>query len=311
MELLFKQIPPSYTIGDSLSTINNNYYTLDVWTSDIVLSAANMWEPLLDYYESIKDDWQNTITIVRDNSANWISTNTTVQNFSAKWISPITIFYPGIFPAPFTTDNLITITNFVKKTFPIYSGLGDYPGVYGTRRNLPPGTIVTRDFIDTDGDFIDDRYQRFPGDNGSDDVTFDVIPNFLEGQVVVVYNLTYLLNINYINVNSPLTDYTVCRTNSRRVCITCTNRYTGGGPCNSGYFNCGGRSNSCSQCQDVVCSYNSPPFYDMENNNNVGKSQIKANVVMKYNEQREEIDIKAAIFKVVNCQWVFQRFLTA
>lgn len=33
---------------------------------------------------------------------------------------------------------------------------------YGSRMNLPEGSMVTADFIDTDGDKIDDRYQNRP-----------------------------------------------------------------------------------------------------------------------------------------------------
>lgn len=37
------------------------------------------------------------------------------------------------------------------------------PSIYGTRIGLPGDMAVTMDFIDQDGDQVDDRYQKGPG----------------------------------------------------------------------------------------------------------------------------------------------------
>lgn len=45
----------------------------------------------------------------------------------------------------------------------VYQDLEKVRSQYGTRINLPPGTAVTADFVDSDRDGVDDRYQPAPG----------------------------------------------------------------------------------------------------------------------------------------------------
>lgn len=311
MPYTFKPLLSSETIGDSLSAVNNNYYNLDVWTNSIITSAVMMWEPLIDYYNFYKSDWNQIVTLTRNNSAKWISMVTTVEANSAKWIEPITIFYPNFFPDPFTSENVVTVTEFLKNAFPIYPGGGDYPGVYGQRLNLPPGTIVTQDFIDSDGDGIDDRVQRFPGDDGTKQ--FSAAPVYVENQLAVVYAMPFTQSLNAINIETYLTDFTICVTNPRRVCVTCWNYYSGGGPCGWGYVNCPRYSNSCSQCKDVQCWYNNPPYTPQPAPAGLsyGRSKIDANVTMSYSERRESLNIIAIVYRIKNCTWQFERFITA
>lgn len=313
MAYTFKALLSSETIGDSLSTVNNNYYNLDVWTHSIITSAATMWEPLIEYYNYYKSDWNQIVTLTRNNSAKWLSMVSTVEANSAKWIEPITIYYPGFFPDPFTPDDVVTVTNFLKQAFPIYPGQGDYPGVYGQRLGLDPNAIITADYIDTDNDRIDDRYQRFPGDDGTK--KFTAAPVYVEDQLAVVYSLAYTQTLSAIYVNSLVSDFTICATNPRRVCVTCWNYYSGGGPCGWGHVNCASYSNSCSQCKDVQCWYNDPP-YEPYNSGVVpgysyARSKIEANVKMEYTERREAINIIGIVYRVKNCSWQFDRFISA
>jgi hypothetical protein len=332
MPYTFKRLLSSETIGDSLSAVNNNYYNLDVWTNAMITSATTMWEPLIDYYNYYKSDWNQIITLTRANSAKWLSMVTTVEANSARWIEPISIYYPGFFPEPFTSEEVVTVTNFLKEAFPLYPGKGDYPGVYGQRLNLPSNAIVTADFIDTDEDNKDDRYQRFPGDDGTK--VFTAAPVYVENQTAIVYSLAYTQSLSAIAINSFLTDFTICATNPRRVCVTCYNYYSGGGPCGWGNVNCASYSNSCSQCKDVECFYNNPPYepiaagagnyvplgptvgaggapVDVNSSWKFGRSKIEANVSMNYSERREAINIIAIVYRVKNCQWTFEKFITA
>jgi hypothetical protein len=310
MPFTYTTISSTETIGDSLSSVNKNYLNFDVWTQNIAMSADVIWNPLIDFFNYYKENWTKALTITRDNSAKWIDLRTNVQTNSAAWIEPITIFYPDFFPDPFTPNNLVTVQQFLQNTFPIYSSRGNYPGVYGTRMNLPPGSIVTADYIDTDQDRIDDRYQLYPGApaNNKNIPAFNAKPNYIENQTAIIYSYTYIVNSNAINSTTLLKDSTTCTTNPRTVCISCTNTYSGGGPCNSGYFTCNGLSNSCSQCKDVKCFYSGAPYESI--NSATAKSSIEANVSMIFSERAESANIVAAVFKVANCEWTFERFIT-
>jgi hypothetical protein len=58
----------------------------------------------------------------------------------------------------FTITIVLLLCSMPPSAFPRESSRG-----YGSRINLSPDAIVTADFIDRDGDNIDDRYQRGPG----------------------------------------------------------------------------------------------------------------------------------------------------
>jgi hypothetical protein len=259
MAFTYTTILPTETIGDSLSSVNKNYLNFDVWTQNITMSADVIWNPLIDFFNYYKENWTKALTITRDNSAKWIDLRTNVQTNSAAWIEPITIFYPGFFPDPFTPNDLVTVQQFLQNTFPVYQSVNTQP-------------------------------------------------NYIENQMAIIYSYTYIVNGNAINSTTLLKDSTTCTTNPRTVCISCTNTYSGGGPCNSGYFTCNGRSNSCSQCKDVKCFYSGAPYELIDSA--TAKSSIEANVSMIFSERAESTNIIAAVFKVANCEWTFERFIT-
>ena len=79
---------------------------------------------------------------------------------------------PGSYDAfPRATDYAPGVSVPVKASEPIFPGAATTaPGVsvpkenkFGTRIDLPPGTAVTQEFLDSDRDGVDDRYQTGPG----------------------------------------------------------------------------------------------------------------------------------------------------
>jgi hypothetical protein len=311
MAFSYTTILSAETVGDSLTAVNANYLNLDVWTQNITLSTEVIWKPLVDFYKFYENDWNNTITLVREYSAKWISYTSLVETNSARWIEPITIFYPGLFPQPFTPDDLIKVQEFLETKFPIYSGRGDYPGVYGNFIDLPPGSIVTTDYVDTDQDFIDDRYQLYPGApaNNKNIPAFNAKPNYVENQIAIIYALTYTINKDVIKVEDFLRDFTICTTNPRDVCVYCETFLTGGGPCGWGYFRCPRSGRGCRVCKKADCFYSTPPYKRLDDARSEGF--IEANVYMNYTEQKESTEIVATVFKVVDCNWTFDRFILA
>jgi hypothetical protein len=124
----FTDVKGTQHIGDSLIYVNKNYANLDLWTQNILLSANNLWQPLVDLYKNHQNDWKESITIAQQNSAKWISVATTVEENSACWIKPLTLFYPDIYIQ--TTDkNVIkdTLTVWINQNFPVLPLYADSP----------------------------------------------------------------------------------------------------------------------------------------------------------------------------------------
>jgi hypothetical protein len=112
-------IQSNTTIGDSLSSMNSNYAVLETWVNNIQLSATNLWIPLTEFYNAYSAFFKSANTTSQQYSASWVSMSTTVETNSAKWIKPITIFYPQIFPYPFTNNNTNTVYNWLTNNFPV------------------------------------------------------------------------------------------------------------------------------------------------------------------------------------------------
>lgn len=116
----FTQIRNTNHIGDSLKTVNSNYNNLDLWTQNILLSASDLWQPLIDLYKNHQDDWKESLTIAQQNSSRWISVATTVETNSALWIKPLTVFYPDIISLTTPVSGIKdTITSWINQNFPV------------------------------------------------------------------------------------------------------------------------------------------------------------------------------------------------
>jgi hypothetical protein len=328
------------TIGDSLSTVNQNYLNLDKRTTSISLSTEQNWLPLISLYENNKKTWGEVITLVHQYSARWLNATTTVETLSAHWNTPISIFYPEIFPSPFSPDNLLSVTNFVRTHFPIEDP---------TFIELP---IVLPDSIQP----ITPRPQNY-----------NPKPNYIEGQTLIIYSYTHTLLEDVINYNATLSDFTICATNPRTVSLKCVNTYTGWAPCNSGPFYCRTVSNGCWTSRNVNCRYDGSPYenivappaipgffiasyttkcprgFTARKACKVGKPQgvctrsgrnvkaecipnfrpitstpatsfvarasIRATIDMQYSDRFENERITGIMFVVKNCQWEFFKYI--
>lgn len=124
----FSNINGTQHIGDSLDNINNNYLNLDLWTQNILLSANNLWQPLVDLYKNHQEDWKNSITIAQQNSALWISVASTVETNSALWIKPLTIFYPDIYDQNTSKSSIKENLDFwLNQNFPVLTEYSNTP----------------------------------------------------------------------------------------------------------------------------------------------------------------------------------------
>jgi hypothetical protein len=136
-------------------------------------------------------------------------------------------------------------------------------------------------------------------------------PNYVENQIAIIYAHSWQYGLA-INENQYIRDSTVCNTNDRRVCAYCTDRYFGGTWCGTNsWADCGGRGNSCQQCGNLDCYYNSPPYLRIGSNNNTALGFISANVNMMFRDRNESNNINAIVFRIKNCIWRFDRNITS
>lgn len=269
MSYKYTKILSSDSIGNSLSAINQNYTNLEQQTLIITASANNLWSFVQDYYINVVPIIKNAISSVNNLQANVTSTVTTVQNNSAGWLTPITVFYPTIFPSASSNLAMVqTVSAWANQNFPIYSSASTNP-------------------------------------------------NFVEDQQLIVYSHVWSYSNSSISENVILTDSTQCATQGENICGTCNIEYSGGTYYGYGsWFSCDGYKTSCSVCDTLKCSFNSPPYVNITNNSiavdggsiNISEATgfIQANVNMSFQDIFELQTINSFIFKIQNCNWVYQ-----
>lgn len=101
---LFKLIS-SESIGNTLSSLNSNYETMDVILTNIQTSAINLWLPMMKIYESKKNDWKTAAKEIKNKFPEWEYASTTFEENSAKWLTPIISWYPCILEYKLTQQN--------------------------------------------------------------------------------------------------------------------------------------------------------------------------------------------------------------
>ena len=108
------------SIGDSLSSVNLNYFNVELDTLTIKASSDSLWTPMFNYFVKYGDFLKETSTIAIQYSAFIVDATTQVQNNSASWCKPISIFYPSIFPASSAVNDISDVlTSWVNTYFPI------------------------------------------------------------------------------------------------------------------------------------------------------------------------------------------------
>jgi hypothetical protein len=119
----FKKILEDECIGNTLSSINLNFESVENWTNNIQLSSKNFYKPLVDFYKNYGDFWKSSINFSNSiNAQNRLSTfSSIIETNSAKFIKPIVIFYPDIFKFDNTTleSNKTTVTSWFKQKYPV------------------------------------------------------------------------------------------------------------------------------------------------------------------------------------------------
>ena len=116
-------ILPNDCIGNSLSTMNLNFDTLENWTNSILLSSKVLFQPLVDFYNSYGDFWKSSINFsIAINAIDRLTEfNTQVTTNSAKFIKPIVIIYPDIFEynAIYLDNYKNTVSSWFKTNYPV------------------------------------------------------------------------------------------------------------------------------------------------------------------------------------------------
>jgi len=125
-------------------------------------------------------------------------------------------------------------------------------------------------------------------------------PNYTESQIIIVYSLNYKQDTP-TQQNYRLFDGTTCSTSNQNVCAHCSKCYHSGSvSCNNGDFWCSGCS-TCSKCDSVTCLF--------DNNAATKSSKIAASIRIDYSNKYESNRLNALIFKVKNCEWVFESII--
>lgn len=243
------------SIGNTLSTVNENYYVLDQLVHNIQLSAQNLWVPMIEYYNQRKPYLMRAVNTIVGNYQNWRSMTNTFESNSAKWITPLILWYPVVMKMeesrsqPEIAENFFL--NFLNGTYPVFN-------------------------------------QGSPA------------PNFLEGQKAIVYSFNYEQDTPTLQSFS-LADFTTCKTEDENICAWCAKCYSGSVYCGKSNFGCGGCSR-CSKCAALPCNF--------DNGLKTKDARIVGELRIEYSNKYESVFLNAYVFKIKNCMWEFDTFLT-
>jgi hypothetical protein len=107
------------SMGDSLSSLNYNFRSLDIQMCNIETDTNIKWNPAYTTFSASSANWISAMSTFQANSACWENTRTTVNEMSAFWLKPITLVYPY----PFTPNtDMVTIKEWLKENFPVNGG---------------------------------------------------------------------------------------------------------------------------------------------------------------------------------------------
>lgn len=154
--------------------------------------------------------------------------------------------------------------------------------------------------------------ENFPIKNLDDSV------NYVEGQEFIVNCYTYRIQ-QKINRIDYLIDSTPCRTSNTTIYAYCSDTWSAKSiVCNNGTFNCA-YTHNCKVGKESDCYYLTPYYYNPTDVNPIGTvnthattgwSRITANVNSKYTDRFENANIKSISFRVIDCDWSFNKFIT-
>lgn len=115
-------IQPTGYIGDDISDFNQNYENFETLTLELINSAANRFDPLMNFYSFYSDFWKSTIKFSDDINAKKRLTELTTQvtQNSAMWVNPLVFYYPAI--TKYDVNNLSKIKTSARDWF-----ISNYP----------------------------------------------------------------------------------------------------------------------------------------------------------------------------------------
>jgi len=308
-------IQPTSSIGDSLSSINLNYETLDLLTKEVTQRANDYWTPVVNYYKDFKNTLKQITTISQTYSSTLLNVCTIVETNSAGWLKPITIFFPSIFNIDIsksdivnslqtwasnyfpeiTIKNGIPINNYVEnQKLIVYAHRWAY-GTYVNENQLLTDytlcttanktiTITCKNFYTgyvycSNGDF-DCKGSSATCSQSKNVTCFYDLPPYVRTQPQASLKLTAPSNVS--TATRPTWTETAFNviSNFKRILYK-TISWT---PANT----------------TTTITSNAQTAY----------GYIKANVEMFFQDRNEVDDLIAVVFSIKNCAWTFERFLT-
>jgi len=260
----------SQNIGDSLSTINQSYSSLSQWVIDTQDSYDKKWKYVYDFYIKYVEKLDLTLNLVHTLSTKWDDFQSTVETNSAKWLEQ-----------PFT----IFYPNILQSPF------------------VDSYTNKVKSWLNT----------SFPIRDSNGNL------NYVEGQRFIVNCHTYSIQNNAVNYDKNLSDLTTCYTRNSTIYVYCSDIWENlTAYCSNGNADCS-YTRSCSKSKESDCYYLSPylksqtdftPIGTVNTHAQYGVGRITAHVTANYTERYEVSFVKSVCFKVLECQWVFDKFIT-
>lgn len=220
MNFELKLIQPTDSIGDTLSSINENYKKLEEWFNSISLSATNYWKPVADFYKDFSPTLKTNIDNGLQKLPNWINVSTLIEENSAKWVEPLIIHYPEVVKLSEQVNNSFvdTVTNWLNLKFPVLNN-GCPNGVCYIENSQCIVHVMRQDT--SDSELVSGTKTRRQQECEP----------------------------------ASVTDFTLCQTSDTLATANCNVSYSGSVNCGKRTpFRCGG-SRSCTVTQKVGCTF--------------------------------------------------------
>lgn len=251
--------------------------------STVNLNYSNLSNWVIDFQTNYSNLWKPLFDYYNSNSDIFNQTVSLTQTYSSDWDSYQTTVQANSskWLQPFT----IFYPNILQDPFDEINYL----------------SIIT-DWLST----------NFPVKNS------DNTSNYVENQQAIISCYTFLTSAK-IDLYKDMVDYTDCNTKNGRACARCETIITGNPVyCFEGTFDCN-YSSVIRNCNKSNCYYTFPPYYPLDSNKNqntllssaTARSKIEAQINMNFTDRWEAPNITTISFKVVDCDWFFDKFITA
>lgn len=302
----FNTILSSDFIGNSLSAINQNYFNLNQWVNDVG-SFYNNVIPILNFYNENISSIKDTLLLTNNNSNDWMSFITNVQTNSSKWIIPISITYPTIFPynSYYVNNNLLTdVGNWLTSNVPIIDGNGILKYIEGQKLIVNCYSYEEEVKIDATNTLID-----------------YTICSTYDQQICAHCSTTSFGNDVHCHQGSFGCSGSFSCLNCATIgCSYVVEPHSGRDrrsvpyiPLEQSFLS----TDSYIFIDTTSTPRNQPPNKDIYvadteiPQSHYAKGQIQADATMYFKDRWEHIQIYTLMFKIKNCSWVFEKYITA